>query len=483
MALFMSEASVARLRGFDNAAPEGWVLSVVNQASQTLVAEVNADARGRFDVEFPAETDEGFEIRPHLGSEGAIPLVFQARVREAAIPWMLRGRIAGTGSTPNQLLFAMDAPHQGPSHAFVVLSGDNAFDNMDVDSGSRGFPLAAFSDETDALGPVPAAPWSAVVNAERAYVTLYAQRSVAMVDVAAGTAVTTARPQSPVVLVEPMTLEPPADSDGDGATESLATALLPRTPTGIALTHSALAVAYANVMSTSEAGHAQYGPGMLAVFPLTGDGGLRGDVRVVITQFRNPQHVLALAGGRVVVSAPGELQRENGVWLAASDGGLEVYDVESLALTRAISLGRFAPSKPVLLPGETSVYVPSILRAQVMRADLETSATNGPILLETSDELRTVFECVSHLSGLVFCGIFDSDALVVVDSLDDTVRPWPFLEDISLGGGSPALRHGVQSLALRPGRNGVDRAGHDLLVLMSLASRVVALDTRFVMGP
>jgi len=146
--------------------------------------------------------------------------------------------------------------------------------------------------------------------------------------------------------------------------------------------------------------------------------------------------------------------------------------------------------RPLVLQDGNSVYVPSILRGRIARMNISANQlVRGPggtadsIITEQGDALRTTFECALHGAGLAFCGTFDTDSLTVLDTADDTVRPWPFSDDISIRAPGTSAQVGVQSLAVRPGRNGVDRTGTDIVVLASLASQVVALDTRFVLGP
>ncbi|MEW5848686.1 MAG: hypothetical protein AB2A00_07715 [Myxococcota bacterium] len=485
MALFLEAPGQARLRGFTGAAPEGGVVEV--REGNTTLAQVTADAAGRFDVRFGAEKDREVELHARVGTEDATPLRFKVRDFSEAASSMVRERLSGTGSTPNQVLFARDASPTGRTTGLVVLSGDGALDNVDADEGGRVSPLVPLPEMAFGGAVVPATPWAADALGENAWVTRYAHAGITTVNVPGGTILGEGNITTPQALGEILTLDPPVDVDGDGVEDQQVTALVPRNPTGIAVVGSRAFVAMANVLSTSASGRAQFGPGMLAVFELDGRGIPTGATRVINLAFRNPQHVIPLDNGTVAVSSTGSLQRVNGTWQVDSDGGVEIFDVSSLQKLQEINLGRFAPSRPLLLADGKSLYVPSILRARLARLDVENGqlirGPGNPVELAEGELLRTVFECVLHPTALVFCGLFDTDSIVVVDSADDTVRPWPFTSDIRVNTGDSAVRLGIQSLAMRPGRNGVDRAGNDILVLLSLATRVSALDTRFVLGP
>lgn len=487
MALFAEGDSQARLRGFDGAAPAGATLEVRARDGSVLV-QVTADESGRFDVHFTAQQDALLTLHAHLGTEEATPLDFTVRSRTAALDKLVVDRLAGTGSTPNRIVFARDAPVTGASMALVVLSGDNALDNINADDGKRMAPLVPFMETSGPFGPVMANPWSVDAKDGVAIVTRYMQGGVTAVSLDKGRILGEAAPDRPVALPSPLHLDPAADVTGDGHAESDINELTPRTPTDVAVVGKRAFTAYANVLSQDHTGKAQFGPGMLVIHELDDHGVPTGTNHVRVLSFVNPQHVVASPDGAwVVVASTGELQRTSAGWNVVSDGGLDVFDARTMERVRTISMSRFAPSRPVWLPNGKDVYVPSVLRARLSRVDVMSGdikrGSADPIMLEESDALRTVFECGLHLTGLVFCGIFDTDQLVVVDSADDTVGPWPFVDAIPLPGASGSMGGGVQSLAVRPGRNGVDRNGFDVLVLLSLATRVAALDTRYVLGP
>jgi hypothetical protein len=58
----------------------------------------------------------------------------------------------------------------------------------------------------------------------------------------------------------------------------------------------------------------------------------------------------------------------------------------------------------------------------------------------------------------------------------------PFFGPIAVGPGRP-LFDGLQIVAPRPGRAGVDFVGPDHLALLGIASKIVPLDTQEVLGP
>jgi hypothetical protein len=491
MAFFMEDNGNGRIRGFDGAVPPGALLQVWDDDTSTKVAEIAGDGDGRFDQPLATELNHSFTLVGVAGSTTSAGIQFRARVRRDALRQSIQPRLTGTGSTPNQILCAADAPVDQAARAVLVVSGDNAVDNVDFRDGTHPYPLVALSDEQGPQGPVPATPWAGTMRGNTAWVTRYAQGGITAINVSGGNVLGHGAQPPVQSLATPVTMDPPVDADGDGTAESNVTRVLPRTPTGIAVVGNHAVVAFANVLSTTASGQAQFGPGMVASYRLREDGTPTGDVVVVTTSWENPQHVVALPGGnRVMVSSTGQLQRSNGAWATQSDGGVEVFDVDTLNRVTSLNLGRYGPSRPLVLQDGTSVYIPSILQARLLRVDIPTlTVLKGPggtgpaLVLEDTTDLRTVFECVLHPTGLVFCGVFDSDSLTVVDARTDTVRPWPFSEDLRISELAGNIKLGVQSVTVRPGRNGVDFNGADILVLMSLASRVSAVDTRFVLGP
>jgi hypothetical protein len=487
MAFFMVGDTRVRLKGFDGAVPPGTAVALLDVQGATQ-ATATADEHGRFEMDADAHPDQTFLVRPAIAN--VLPLEFGARNSKDAVRQSLVARLAGTGSTPNQVLVAPDGPVTGDTAAFVVLSGDNALDNVSMDEGQRRSPLVPFDDVASPAGPLTASPWRATLAGSRAWVTRYGQGTLSAVDTNTGQVLGTSNPLPLQTLVPPLSLNPPADANGDGVEESQANQLLPRHPTDVCVVDNVAYVALANVLTTSASGQSQYGPGMLAAFNLDAQGAPNGNARVTTLSFANPQAVVPHPdGSHVVVSSTGALHR-SGTWEAQSDGGLDLVNTRDLAVARTLNLQRFAPSRPLVLPGKDALYVPSLLRAQLARVDLETFAvTHGPggpeeaIRLLDTDDLRSVFECAQHATGLVMCPVFDSDALVFVDPRHNSVNPWPFVEPVVIPEDTQGVRWGFQSLAVRPGRNGVDRVGVDVVLLFSLASRVSAMDTRWVFGP
>ncbi len=493
MAVFQEEgdSGQARARGLDGALPSGTSLEIWDEESNTKILDATGDANGRFDVRFGSQPNQAFVLIGKNGARSTPALQFRARVRRDGLSLSVNPRLAGTGSTPNQVVTPMDAASTGRTTAFLVVSGDNTLDNVDWDDGTRTRPLAPLPDTAGAAGPVAATPWGTVVRGGLAYVTRYGQGGVAVVDTVSGTVTAVVDAPGLLTLPTPLPLNPAADANGDGVPEDLATHLQPRAPTGVTLVGNTLLVTYSNVLAVGGNGRAQYAPGVIHAVPLDNGGRPSGPGVTTFTSFDNPVHVIPHPNGsHAIVSASGQLIRGDSTWTAETDGGLDILDAATLQNAGVVNLGRYAPSRPVVLPGLNAIYVPSVLQARLVRVDLTTNlVTRGPgaalaaLELETTTALRSVFECVPHLTGLVFCGIFDSDALVAVDMRDDTVRPWPFTTDVPLAAAAGNLKLGVQSLAVRPGRNGVDRTGPDILVLLGLASRVATVDTRFILGP
>lgn len=489
MALFDEGGGVARLRGWDGALPVGATATVFDVESGSQMVQATADENGRIDVTFAAHTDQVFTVRPGVTND--LPLDFRARTRADAMRQMVRQRLAGTGSTPNQVVVDPNGPLTGDTPAYVVLSGDNALDNASMDDGARGPALVAFEETASPLGPLAATPWHAHVDGTLAWVSRYAQGTFSTVDLASGAVRATSSTLPLQTLAQPLSLDPPVDADGDGVEDTQTSVLLPRNPTGLTRVDNTLVVAFANVLSTNATGHSQYGPGMLAAFELDAQGRPQGTPRVVSLPWVNPQWVVAHPDGNaVVVSATGALHRDGGGWQVQSNGGVAVVALRDLTVTQQWDLGDFAPSKPLFVTEGHALMVPSVLRARLARMDITTGQlTHGPgapqpaLVLEDTQDLRSVFECALHATGLVACALFDKDTVVFVDPRTQEVNPWPFTGPVVIPENAGQVRLGLQSLAVRPGRNGVDRTGPDVVLLMSLASRLAALDTRFVFGP
>ena len=97
-------------------------------------------------------------------------------------------------------------------------------------------------------------------------------------------------------------------------------------------------------------------------------------------------------------------------------------------------------------------------------------------------EVASVFGWVDLPCGLLGAPVFDTDTLHVLDPRTRRLDPPPFYAPLVLGPGRP-LVDGLQAVARRPGRLGVDFVGPDTLALAGVASRVTPLELRRILGP
>ncbi len=275
----------------------------------------------------------------------------------------------------------------------------------------------------------------------------------------------------------------PVDSDGDGQAEAEILNLRARQFEAIAFDGQRLFVSAVNMLRAEAP--ALYAPGMVLVFDWDGEHLQPANAPVLWPGFVNPQALL-LDDSRLYVVSTGVIEQGDNGWQAKGPAGLSVFARDDLRRLAQLDLGRSAPGPIVRSDDGKYLYIGSLLRAELYKIDLGQlrilRGPEDPIRLVGASGPQSVFGLRWHPAGLILASSFNQDALFVVDSADDQVSPWPFVQPLALNPDSQVLA-GSQQIALRPGRNGVDFRGADLYILQSLAARVVAVDTRYVLGP
>lgn len=450
----------AQVIGLDGAALGGAAVSLTD-ASGGALASATADVNGRFHAPLAAQV--GDTIGLSNGGE-----IYPLRVRDAqsALAVAHPPYEGGAGSTPNDLLVMADG------RAVLVRSGDDALVVFDVGEGpaaGRGIRLPE--------GAVPANPWFvAAVDAGRVAVTAQGRSLVYLVDLDSGLVTDTVRAPAPLPLDAPFALPRPLDVDGDGTPETSITAAPARAPQGLAVSGDRLVVAYSGFLAGPSGGRpAVFGPGLIASWSLADPSA---PPVVVRTPALNPQEVHARPDGTVLVTQSGAIDFAADGRVLTSSGAVSQLDATTLATVRSWTLGDFGPSSAVLT--DDALWVTSLKQGQVRAISLD----GGPptTLVLNAEAIESVFRWVELPCGLLGAPSFDTDRLHVIDPRTRALDPPPFTAPLVLGPGRPLI-DGLNVVARRPGRAGLDFVGPDLFALANVASRVTPVELRRILGP
>ena len=99
-----------------------------------------------------------------------------------------------------------------------------------------------------------------------------------------------------------------------------------------------------------------------------------------------------------------------------------------------------------------------------------------------SEEVDSVFRLLALPGGLIAAPSFNTDRIHFIDARSKTLNPPPFFGPIAVGPGRPIFE-GLQVIARRPGRAGVDFVGPDLFAVAGIASRIIPVELRKLLGP
>ena len=438
---------------------------VVRAADGQASSQGVADADGRVTLAPFASTAELVEVDVDGSRVSSFRVRTPARARVTAV----HDSIGGAGSVPNDLVIS------GSSAApvgLLVRSGDNAVSVIDLETGleqSFGVRLPE--------GDVPATPWFAAPIDDigrRFAVTAFAHDKVYIVNTESASVETTLRVQTPVRLDSELVLPRAIDVDGDGFVEDRITSFRPRSPQGVAVSAGQLYVGFSGFVAPRLGDLPPvYLPAVVAVWRLHD---LQAAPRIVALPHLNAQELRPRAGGGILVALTGVLDFVDGQTTSITPGAVALIGPDA-TVESVVDLGDFAPASAALFDGR--VFVSSAVKAHVRvleGADLIAT-------LELNDEpIDSIFRLAVLAGGLIAAPSFNTDRLHFIDARTLELDPMPFGGPLQVGPGRPAFE-GLQIIAARPGRRGVDFVGPDLFAVLGVASRITPIELRKLYGP
>ncbi len=449
----------ARFGSYDGAVAPGRTIEVDG-------VEVTGDANGRVALEVSGAPTVEVRI-------DGVTIPFTVRTPRDAREAAVHPAVGGTGDQPNDLLVA-DGPDG--ARAIVVRSGDHAVSAFDLAEGLSddlpGVRLPRVMDEVAA--PWFVAPWDD--SGARFAVTAQKQNRVYVIDLASESIVHTLV-AGPVDLDTPFTLARPFDLDGDGTDETTITRVTPQAPQPVLVHDGRVYVGYSGfVRGSTPALDPVYVPAVLAVWDLTD---LGAPIATHVVPTMNTQELRVTPDGRIAAVSSGVIDQSDGTVRLTTEGAVDFFDPATGAFTERYTFGDFGPTS-VLFAGDR-MWVASLARARIHAVDLEDRST---VLIDIGDQgvVNSVFRLVDLGGGLIAAPLFNDDQLIFVDATTRTKNPPPFYAPIVVGAGAPVF-DGLQIVAPRPGRRGVDFVGPDLYALSGLAARVTPVELRKLLGP
>jgi len=425
--------------GLDGAADPGASVQIADRA-------VNADARGRFKTQVSGVAGDTVDVGG---------FAFRVRDVESARAAVVHPALGGAGDGPNDLLFLDD------DRALLVRSGDNAISIFD--------PATGVAAGHGIRMPEGANPWFvARIDAHRVAVTAQRRHVVYIIDLDTDQVVATLEP--PIVsLGRTFVLSAPRDVDGDGAMDASITQLKPRAPQAVVVVGRRLIAAFSGFIDVG-----LFVPGVVLSWSLDD---LAAPPLSRVVSALDPQELTVVGDDRVLVTMSGAVVQDSAGQVSTSSGAVELLDVATLEVEHSWSLDLFAPTTAMIAAG--ALWVGSLANGRVRALD-----DSGVALVDfklNDETVDSIFRLVSLPGGLIGAGSNNTDMLHVIDPVTRTLAPLPFGGPIAVGPGRP-LPDGLQILARRPGRAGVDFVGPDVLAMMR-ASRIIPLELRKVLGP
>lgn len=298
-----------------------------------------------------------------------------------------------TGTTPNAVAVVrcVDGPR-----LLVAASAEGRLDILD--------PAGEAPPRSVFLG-AGTSPWDVAVvrhgedvaddaadARSRAVVTLVGRHGLALVRPCGEPALLdTVVDDAPFALPASIPLRQPDDVDGDGAAETVAEVMTPRSPQAVAVVAGPIPeviVAFANILDVSTGTDAPMltGPGLLSRWRLTDDDSGGDDVglqivdRVVMPGCENPGALAVMAQGSVAVACAGRFVLADAGHGKASDGAVVTV---TLGDVLAVGAARVAPITPgPIVVHDGALVVGDLLDGALRRldvADLEVVAEHpGP---------------------------------------------------------------------------------------------------------
>lgn len=457
--------------GLDGAMDPG-AQAVLRGSGGERIAEVVADDHGRF-----ATTHEAPPGATLTLEVCGVQVDFRVRDPASARAAAVHPSLGGVGAVPNDLVVVGDP---ADSHGVVVRSGDNALGTVGWREGLDAQPLGVRLPQIEGPdGSVAANPYLVTPldpAGARVAVSAWSQGLVYVVDLEAGAVERAVPGPERVSLAAPFTLAAPFDVDGDGAPESHVEAFVPSTPQPVAVVQGRLLVGFANILRADLGGEiGQIAlPAVIASYDLAD---LSRPPVVRVLPHLNPQEIRATAGGRALVTCSG-LFRIEGVE-PETPGAVYRLDPASLEVLDTKALPDVLPTSSLEAAG--AVWVSSLAEAVVYR--FAWGEADPPEVLRFNDEpVDSVFRLFALPGGLVGVPSFNTDRLHVLDPRTQEKDPAPFFGPLPVGAGG-AVREGLQIVAARPGRAGVDFVGPDLMALVGLSASVTPIELRKVLGP
>ena len=456
--------------GLDGALEPG-VQATLLDPDGAVLATVSGDGAGRFSV--PHAAPPGARLTLVVGEA---QVGFRVRDPAAARAAAVHPSLGGVGAVPNDLIVA-GAPEA--SHGVVVRSGDNAVSVVDLATGLTGAPLGVRLPAVDGPhGPRPAAPWFVAAldpDGLRVAVTAAGQDRVYVVDLGRGEVERVLSAPPSVTLAAPFTLPRPVDVDGDGAEEATVTTFAPKTPQPVAVIDGRLLVAYATVLEADRGGASQQVllPAVVVSFDLSD---LDAAPAVQVLDVLNPQELRGDGAGGALLTCSGTF-RIQGVE-AVTPGAVLRLDPRTLEVQDIRRFDALLPTTAIAAAGR--LWVGSLARGKVVHF---TFGDPEAAELALNDlPVDSVFRLIALPGGLIGAPSFNTDRLHVIDPRAAALDPAPFFGPLAVGAGGEIF-DGLQVVARRPGRAGVDFVGPDLFVLSGISAQVTPVELRRVLGP
>ncbi|MCC7380200.1 MAG: hypothetical protein IT384_00110 [Deltaproteobacteria bacterium] len=458
--------------GLDGAGSPGAHVGVVGSGGSPL-ADAIIDAHGRFTLALGAYS----ETTVAVGLLDRELTTFRVRDADPARVAAVRAPIGGAGSVPNDLMIT-GAPEN--PRVVLVRSGDNAVSSVDLALGLEGASSGVRLPAIDgAAGALPANPWFAVAldgTGRRIAVTAYGQSRVYLVDLEQGSIEQILEMTQEVTLPAPFSLARPFDLDRDGAAESQIDRFVPRSPQGLASDGDHLYVGFSGfVAPRTRDGPPVFVPAVLATWDLHD----QSPARLTLLPALDPQELRLTASHELVITCSGAVDLVGGAPISTTPGAVLIYDPGTAQLIEHRDLASFAPSSTVVF--EDRLWVSSLARSEILWLERRTGIELARLSL-SAEQVDSVFRLVAIDGGLIAAPSFDTDRLHFIDARTGALDQAPFYAPLLLGPGRPIF-DGLQIVAARPGRRGVDFTGPDLLALAGVASRITPVALREVLGP
>ncbi len=449
-----------KVGGTEGAAPPGSTVEVTNlKTAETLTTTAESD--GSFDPTFTGSTSDTFvaSINGTIVSDDPIgvTLISEAVTR----------RIESFGSSPTAIEIR-------GNRAYVLLFS-NSIQIFDLDE-----------DPPQKIGEIRLPPASdpvgiAFLDGTRAYVSNNIGQNVAMVNVQTMECETiiTETPGDFQPCINPPILVP-EDSFEDPWT-------------GVAIIDEKLYVSNFNFDE-------EFQPlrnGFVTVIDTT----TNEVIKTIELSAENAQEI-TVVGNRVYVVSAGDFFFDSGLLIPATDGAVDVIDPETDEIVATIPI-QLNPDLPLVgspnklepTPDGKFGYIGSGTAGVLFKVNLENNTlvrgtgvegTPGPIIVTSDRQQEGTFD-IEIRDELAFIAIFNTDQIFVMDTENDSIKPFPFIAPFPAGQKADdpdSILEGIQGFAIRPGKPGSDFQGADIFFVTVANSRTLgSINTALVLPP